>query len=1083
MKRRLSLSAGMCALLVLGLLPGPVAARIPDRFSDLNVHKGVKVDASRLPSVQQANRQTQVYVQLVGRPVGASQGLAFDANPLAKFSESQKQALRAPLIARQNALKGPVANVGGKVMAQYTDVLNGFRVKIAGKNVARLAKLPGVLRVSPVRTFYRSNANTLAYTDTPQAWGTTGMTGAGVKVAVIDSGIDYFHRDFGGNGQVSGGVNSFQGNDPTVREPGTFPTAKVIGGWDLVGDAYNPSDTDPANDNPNPDPDPLDCQDPNTENVNHGTHVSGTAVGMGVKSDGTTFTGPYNASTLSTTNFKVAPGVAPRASLLSFRVFGCAGGTDLVVDAIEMAVRYDVDVINMSLGSSFGNGQSADDEAVNNATAAGVTVVASAGNSGPAGYITGSPAAANHAISVAALDANPSFPTAIIDMPGTQPDITAINANNSNAFPVTAPLEVLEDNAATPDNESLGCNVADFTTAPNNAAGKIAVVNRGTCARVLKAQNGQAAGAVAVIMVNNAPSFPPFEGPIPGVTIPFLGVPSTDGPALKAADGQTVTLRKGPVMANPAYKFMANFTSGGPRRRDDVLKPDVTAPGVSTISAAAGTGNDGKSLSGTSMASPAVAGMAALVVQAHPTWRPSAIKGAIVGTALPLLSKIKDYSVRISGNGAANSLRAVQTQAYPYVLGGEGSLSFHYQQLSGAWSETRSFRIINNGSSPITYNVSTDMDPTRYDSFGATATVSPKTITVGANSQGVVSLTLSMSAAAVAALPDAAALAFVPAMVTGVVVMKPTTLTSSKQLLRMRFGMTPRGVSRINPSAKTAYTNSGNFSSTRITVKNYGIHRGTADVYTWGLLDGNEGYESNDIRAVGLASVRGDFSDPQVGGTANDVLLVWAINTWGRWSNAAINEFDINVDTRNCTTAEAAQGCANEDPEFVVVAVDCGLLTTGDFEGHMCTATFTADFSAGFIVAEITPPTNGSTLNVLTLASFIGLSAKGDRDFYYYANSIAYLDYSAGEGNDFAGNGSGNTTGRYRFSRYDVFNPVLSSGDSAALNPGESARLTLTVDRTRYDRRFMKGWMIVNMDDPNGADQADLIQADPVPAP
>jgi subtilisin family serine protease len=135
---------------------------------------------------------------------------------------------------------------------------------------------------------------------------------------------------------------------------------------------------------PQPDPNPLDCN-------GHGSHVAGTAAGGGVNADGTSYTGPYDATTPSR-SFTVGPGVAPQADLYAVRVFGCNGSTNVVVPAIDWAVDHGMDVINMSLGSSFGRADDPDAQAAANAVAAGVVVVASSGNSGPSPYLTGSPA-------------------------------------------------------------------------------------------------------------------------------------------------------------------------------------------------------------------------------------------------------------------------------------------------------------------------------------------------------------------------------------------------------------------------------------------------------------------------------------------------------------------------------------------------------------------------------------------------------------------------------------------------------------------------------------------------------------------
>ena len=127
-------------------------------------------------------------------------------------------------------------------------------------------------------------------------------------------------------------------------------------------------------------------------------------------------------------------------------------------------------------------------------------------------------------------------------------------------------------------------------------------------------------------------------------------------------DGGSATINGAADQANAAFKHTADFTSGGPRRFDAMVKPDVAAPGVGVFSADGSTVAQGKNLSGTSMASPAVAGVAALVKQAHPSWGASEIKAAIVGTASA--SKLVPYDLRLSGSGLAQPRRAVDTVAY-----------------------------------------------------------------------------------------------------------------------------------------------------------------------------------------------------------------------------------------------------------------------------------------------------------------------------------------------------------------------------------------------------------------------------------
>ena len=396
--------------------------------------------------------------------------------------------------------------------------------------------------------------------------GDYGFTGAGVKIAIIDTGIDYDHADFGG-----AGADAFAANDPTIIEPGTFPTTKVVGGYDLVGDDY---DADIAGSVPAPDPDPIDCI-----TGQHGTHVAGTAAGEGVTADGATYTGPYNRTT-DFSSFKIGPGVAPKASLYAFRVFGCEGTTEVVVDAINMAVMAGVDVINMSLGSDFGDADSPDAIAADNASLAGISVVISAGNAGAHPYIVGSPGTASRAITVSALTARPNLLNGVIvDLPGSD-DLGGWNMYKS-PLPVSGTLRAL-----TADGEPrTGCAADDFASV---ADGDIVGIVRGDCAFSDKRAFAQAAGAVGVILVNNVDevSINPVDDP--ASTIPVISLAPADADAVIAADGDAVTLQVGNV-PDVNYRHSAGFTSSGPRLTDNALKPDVSAPGVAIVSALAGS--------------------------------------------------------------------------------------------------------------------------------------------------------------------------------------------------------------------------------------------------------------------------------------------------------------------------------------------------------------------------------------------------------------------------------------------------------------------------------------------------------------
>ena len=341
-----------------------------------------------------------VVVQLRGKSVAEVQ-----ADAGRKVTKAEKDQIKAQLKSPQDGLRAQIESAGGRVLAQFQSALNGIKVQIPASKLSTLSALPGVTALLPVHEDVPDNVTSVPYIGAPTVWDApTNFRGEGIKIAVIDTGIDYTHANFGGLGTVA----AFLAADATDTLPADSsqfgPAApKVKGGFDFVGDAYNAND--PAHNTPMPDPNPLDC-------FGHGSHVAGTAAGFGVTSGGATYAGPYNPGIYTPGAFRIGPGVAPKADIYAYRVFGCAGSTNVTVDAINMAFDDGVDVINMSLGSPFGSADDASAVASTNVTKAGVIVVASSGNEGANQYMTGSPATGTGAISVAANDANTGFPGA-----------------------------------------------------------------------------------------------------------------------------------------------------------------------------------------------------------------------------------------------------------------------------------------------------------------------------------------------------------------------------------------------------------------------------------------------------------------------------------------------------------------------------------------------------------------------------------------------------------------------------------------------------------------------------------------------
>ena len=1055
MKRRLLVVAGMSAMLLGTTVPAPGLARSPERFGAVTT--GRKADPSVMKEARKRNQFVMVAVELEGRPVAVYQAAALASG--SELSGARKADLRAVLGRRQAALKGRI-EVIGNVQATYTDVFNGFRVRVRANRVDDLARLPGVKAIRAVPRHQRHNANTVTSLGAPRTWAQTDLTGKGVSIAVIDTGINYYHADFDG-----AGYDAWRADNGLTRGD-DFPTAKVIDGYDLAGDDYNADDDFPIR---QPDGDPLDCKAANAETVQHGTHVAGTAAGTGVTAAGKTWKGPYTPAALASADLRIAPGVAPEAKLMAFRVFGCAGSTYLTTDAIEMAVRAGADVINMSLGSDFGNPGSLDAIATDNASLAGTTVVVSSGNAGPSAYLTGSPAAALRAIAVGAVDAQQSFPAATIDM-ATGGDIDAINANDG-PLPVTGRIVYFQDDPSTPGDpdtgagyEQSGC-MADSYAYNDFPSGRIAVVQRGFCARVDKAKTGDKKGAKAVIQVNNANALPPYENAIAGVDIPFIGVGRAVDGRFEDDDGATVTISASGAISNGSHQAAADFTSAGPGRVRNLIKPDVMAPGVSVFSADGSTVAQGKSLSGTSMAAPAVAGVAALVQQAHPGWLPRSIKAAIIGTAAS--GRVKPFDLRLAGAGLAQPRKAVDTKAFVFTEPGSSSITFGYQPAanqpgtSTSFSLRRGMQIRNTGNRAITYDLTNVF---KTSSYGLSVSIQPRTVTVPAGGERYVTVVITLSRANAGTLPatapfHAAAIAEDAfgqlyqdiTTIGGLIRATPRSSAAGVYPLSVPWHVVPRAESTIQdlPGSRTPWVTDGTLRKSSLKVRNFGLHKGIADVYAWGLQDTEENLGRIDLRAAGVQSVDSTVCDSQAG--PNDRCLVFAINLWGTFNNAAEALYEVGIDL-------------DEDgsQDVYVTAIDLGLIF-GTYSG--ITGSLVSDASTGEIINAYFAGvgTNGSTILLPVLASDLGLRPNGDRAFRYFGESFTFYD-DDGSGIAFDVMTTG-LAGGSAWAHFNAFDPVLNTGAFKTIKSGGTKTIALVVDTDGYQpkSRGQKGWLIVSL--------------------
>jgi minor extracellular serine protease Vpr len=501
---------------------------------------------------------------------------------------------KAALQAGREAFRAEVRRAKLKLVerASFESLWNGLSVEVDDAGLAELRRMGTVKAVYPVITMsiapYTVDAST---PDLATAKGLTGvniaqselgLTGAGVRVGIIDTGVDYQHPDLGGCFGAG---------------------CRVEIGYDFVGDAFdNTTVFDRV-----PDEDPDDCN-------GHGTHVAGIVGASGE-----------------------VVGVAPGVTYGAYRVFGCNGTTeaDIMLAAMERALADGMDVVNMSIGSAFTWPQYPTSTAADNLVDAGVVVVASAGNSGTSGlYASSSPALGKRVISVASFEnSHVTLRTFTVS-----PDALAIGFLPAAAAP-PAPDSGTGTLAVTESPSNLAC--VDLPAA--SLDGKIAVISRGTCSFYSKSRRAQLAGAAGVVLYNNVAGYisptvatNPAEADGQPVTIPVVAVLQSDGAILVERIGS------GPVdltwtdqvgsFPQAVAGLLATSSSFGPSPDLD-LKPDLGAPGGNIYSTWPGGGH--ASLSGTSMASPHVAGAAALYLEAHPTAGPTLVRTRLQNSAQP----------------------------------------------------------------------------------------------------------------------------------------------------------------------------------------------------------------------------------------------------------------------------------------------------------------------------------------------------------------------------------------------------------------------------------------------------------------
>ncbi|CEG28478.1 S8 family serine peptidase [Bacillus sp. B-jedd] len=597
------------------------------------------------------DEEVSVIVQLSEPPVAFAKGLKKIAGK--SFSKTEEKNVEQKVTGQQkkfeNALKSK--GISAKKRFQYNYAFNGLAIKVKASQVKKLLTLPEVQLVEPdlevhalgepaqEGTYSPDALNSNNHLDIPSVWD-LGFEGQNVKVAVLDTGIDYNHPEF--EGVYKGGYN-FVSHATGYERPRAD------------NDPYETSPKDrPANRAE------IDSKG-NTFYTEHGTHVAGTIAAQGKN--------PYSIK-----------GLAPKVELYAYRVLGAygSGATSGIIAAIDKAAAEKMDVINMSLGGSSNSQTASDAIAVNNAALAGTLSVVATGNSGPNRGTIGNPASAAFALSVGNSTIKEEAMKADVNVTVEGSAANKYNLNLMGWKFGTQPGQLLNGTYEVVAIPGVG-KETDY--AGIDARGKVALVARGEIAFVDKIDAAKKAGAVSIIVHNNGGTN--GNGPANVFLgdsfkfIPTFDMSTTDGTALRTA----LAGKKGTVTFNnfatsvSAGDEINSSSSRGPSTPTFDIKPDVSAPGTNIMSSVPAYGKDFpdadysesyERFTGTSMATPHVAAIAALLKSQHPNWTPFDLKVAISNTAKQL--DTGKYDVFSQGPGRVQPLKAVTTEALAYAL-------------------------------------------------------------------------------------------------------------------------------------------------------------------------------------------------------------------------------------------------------------------------------------------------------------------------------------------------------------------------------------------------------------------------------
>jgi subtilisin family serine protease len=729
------------------------------------------VNAKLAPSLAKQNGRVAVFVQLAGH--GAADASA-QAKARGLSKAAQVQAAKAAKAAAK-AAAGKVVQQAKKVdsrarqMWQVGNAIPGVAVTADMAAITAIAARSDVVKVSPLVPKHPVNSNASELTNVVSTWQQTHTFGAGVTVGIIDTGIDYTHADLGGVGTTAA-FDEARANaaDPNWRDSlPELAQQKVAGGYDFSGDVYN-ADPTAADYQPVPDPDsnPIDC-------YGHGSHVAGILAGYGENPDGSTFDGDYSTLTAAMlSNMKIDPGMAPEATLYSLKVFGCTGSTDVVIPALDWALDPNgdgnmsdhLDIVNMSLGSDYATVDDPENAVVDNLAANGVLSVVAMGNNGDLTDTGGSPGNAVRSLAVAStVDSYQLMDGLRVDAPSDVAGVVA--GQNSIAYPWSSAEPVTGDVVALSAENADGCDPLSAADAAT-VAGKVAWLEWDSddatrrCGSAGRSANVKAAGAIGAVFSGDVNPFAAGITGDPDIPVFQLSKPATDElrPALEAGTLQvtfdgTLALSIGSDDSS-INDLVSSFSSRGPHGSIGVVKPDLAAPGDTIVSIGIGSGDGALSESGTSMATPHAAGIAALVKSVHPDWTTEQVKADMMNTATHDVWTDPDqsgnrYGPARVGAGRVDALAAVNNTLLAYSDDTPGGVSVSFGPVEAPASQatvtrTRTVTLQNTGDAAVTAGIGY---AAAVEQPGVAYSFEPSSVTVAAGGTATVTVTMTITTA------------------------------------------------------------------------------------------------------------------------------------------------------------------------------------------------------------------------------------------------------------------------------------------------------------------------------------------------